>query len=295
MPSGAGYVSTAGGRLNVRSGPGTNYTVLTSVSNGAYLTVYGSENGFYKVGYAENKTGYVSRSYFTRITSAYTASVNITSGYLNVRSGAGTKYSVISALYMNDTVIVLSEENGWARVLYKNIRTGYVSSAYLKAQNEEKSVILSVPDLKQTDARWAGVTIGESGKTIAQIGCTTTCIAMCESLRLGYTVYPDEMAKNLTYSSTGSLYWPSNYVTSVSVSELLPTVKNLINNNKPVILGFTSPEKGTHWVTVIGYKNGGESYSDFYINDPGSSYRTLLSQFTEIYTGFYKMAYYKSY
>lgn len=290
-PTGAGYVQTAGGSLNVRSGPGTGYPVISSAGNGASLTIYGSENGFYKVGYAKNKTGFVSETYFKEYSAAYPAQVNIRDGYLNVRSGAGTSYAAISLLYTGENIIVLSENGGWAKVLYNNNKIGYVSTAYIKKTTETKSVILNVPDFKQTDVRWANTTLGTSGKTIAKIGCTTTCLSMCESYRLGYSVYPNDMSETLSYTSDGSLYWPSNYVTSVNVSDLISTLRNLINKNKPVILGCSS-SSGTHWVTVIGYKNGGTKYSDFYINDPGSSSRTLLSQFTSVYTDFYKIAYY---
>ncbi|MCH5197749.1 MAG: SH3 domain-containing protein [Oscillospiraceae bacterium] len=290
-PIGAGYVSTAGGNLNVRSGPGTGYSVVSSVENGTALTVYGNENGFFKVGYAKNKIGFVSSAYFKEYSGAYPAQVNISSGYLYIRSGPGTQHTAIGALYKGNMIIVISESSGWAKILYNNNQTGFVSSAYIKKLNEEKSVVLSVPDFKQTDSRWANTQLGTSKKTISQIGCTTTCLSMCESYRLGYSVYPDVMSKSLTYSPDGSLYWPSNYVTSVSVSDLLSTLRNLINKNKPVILGCSS-SKGTHWVTVTGYKDGGLKYSDFYINDPGSSSRTLLSQFTAVYTDFYKIAYY---
>lgn len=32
---------------------------------------------------------------------------------------------------------------------------------------------------------------------------------MMESFRMGRTIYPDAMAKELTYTPSGSLYWPS--------------------------------------------------------------------------------------
>lgn len=37
-------------RLNVRSGPGTNYRVVGSKYNGNVVTIYDSSNGFYKIG-----------------------------------------------------------------------------------------------------------------------------------------------------------------------------------------------------------------------------------------------------
>ena len=39
--------------------------------------------------------------------------------------------------------------------------------------------------------------IGSSGKTIAQIGCATTGIAMLESYRTGSNIYPDAMSRKI--------------------------------------------------------------------------------------------------
>lgn len=57
-----GVVDTNGGTLNVRSGPGTNYSILASLSKGATVTILGEENGWYKVNYGSGE-GYVSKQY----------------------------------------------------------------------------------------------------------------------------------------------------------------------------------------------------------------------------------------
>ncbi len=51
--------------VNVRSGPGTNFDIVTRALRGAVLSYINTENGFYKVYYDENNTkvGYVSTSY----------------------------------------------------------------------------------------------------------------------------------------------------------------------------------------------------------------------------------------
>lgn len=293
VPTGAGTVNTAGGRLNVRSAPSMSAAVVGSLYKGAYVTLYESVNGFVKLGYSDGKTGYCSERYIAKISGSYAASVNITSGYLNVRSGGSTAYSVIARLYRGDTVVVVSTSSGWAKIVFGGGRTGYVSSAYIRRiSSAANGVSLNVPSFKQTDSRWKNVTLGSSGKTIGAIGCTTTCLAMTESFRTGTVIYPDRMAGRLSYSSGGSLYWPSNYVTDISSASWLYRVKTLLNSGKPVILGCKNYSGSMHWVVITGYTGGGNAVSDFSINDPGSAYRTKLSDFTALYPVFYKLAYY---
>jgi hypothetical protein len=50
---------------------------------------------------------------------------------LNIRTGAGTSYSVISVLHKGDEVELLSKEDSWCKIKYLG-QTGYVSSKYLK-------------------------------------------------------------------------------------------------------------------------------------------------------------------
>lgn len=49
--------------LNIRSGPGKEYDKVASATNGARVTILGEENGWYKIIYSGNKTGYVSKDY----------------------------------------------------------------------------------------------------------------------------------------------------------------------------------------------------------------------------------------
>lgn len=60
-----GRIINAEKGLNIRSGPGKNYDVVASAKNGSTVTILGEENGFYKINYSGNKTGYVSKDYVT--------------------------------------------------------------------------------------------------------------------------------------------------------------------------------------------------------------------------------------
>jgi hypothetical protein len=186
---------------------------------------------------------------------------------------------------------VLSENGGWSRILYHGTKTGYVSSRYLSAKYP--AVALNVPDYKQTDSRWADVQVAQSGKTMSQIGCATTAIAMMESFRSGTAIYPDAMAKRLRYTPSGDVYWPADYVTVTEGSGYLTRLYNLLKQGKPVLLGGRNAYGKQHWVVVYAFTGASAlAASGFAIHDPGSRSRTTLQQFLDAYPTFYKYFHY---
>ena len=290
----AGTVSVSSGNLNVRSTASSSGTILTTLSKGSYITLISKSGSWWKVEYASGKYGYCSASYISQVSSSKAVCVNTSGGTLNVRTGPSTSYAVKTRLSNGKVVIKLSDHGSFSRILYNGTSTGYVSNSYLKScsSSGNSAISLSVVDYKQTDSRWSGVTLGSSGKTIGAIGCTTTALAMLESYRTGTSITPSSMSKKLTYSSSGSLYWPSNYTFVTSSTDYLYTIYGLLKQGKPVILGCKKSNGSQHWVVVTGFTGGSVSASNFTINDPGSKSRTTLSQFLSLYPNFYKIAYY---
>ena len=286
----AGIVSVANGKLNVRASASTTSSVVASLSKDSYVTLISKNGNWWYVEYADNIYGYCHADYIKTV-SGTPATVKLSSGSLNVRSGTGTSYTKIASLYNGEIVIVLSASNGWSRILFNGTKTGFVSSQYLSMGYS--AISLNVPSFKQTDSRWANVKIANSGKTIAQIGCATTGIAMMESYRTGTTIYPDAMSKKLSYSSSGNVYWPSHYTVVTSSSNYLSGIYNQLKNGKPVLFGAKKTSGAQHWVVITGYNGGNTlSASGFIINDPGSSTRKTLQQFLNEYPVFYKYFYY---
>lgn len=290
----AGVVTLSNGRLNIRKTASTESLVLSSLSNGSYITLISQSGNWYYVEYADGKYGYCHKDYI-KPDSGKTATVNTSATSLNVRYGAGTNYAIKDSIQRGDIVVILSTANDWSKILYDGVKTGYVSNRYLKTTESSTypSILLNVPDFKQTDSRWANVVIGNSGKTIGKIGCATTGIAMMESYRTGKIIYPDAMSKKLSYSSTGNLYWPSDYKVVTNSSNYLSEIYKKLKEGRPVLLGAKNYSGGQHWVVITGYT--GEktlSASAFKINDPGTKYRTNLQQFLNEYPIFYKYFYY---
>lgn len=290
----AGTVRISSGSLRVRSAPSISSSVVSALYKGETVTLLSASGNWWRVEYAHGKTGYCSADYMAVLSDSYAMQIRTAGGNLNVRTGAGTGYGIKTSLPNGRMVVVLAQSGGWAKILYNGKSTGYVSTAYLaKASTGNTAVRLSVPSFKQTDARWASVQLGSSGKTIAQSGCTTTALAMTESYRTGTTLTPATMAARLTYAPAGWVYWPSNYVTSTNSTNYLQTIYNLLQQGKPVILGATKANGGQHWVVVTGFVGGSLHAGNFTINDPGSNSRSTLSTFLNVYPNFYKIAYYR--
>lgn len=288
----AGAVTTSSGKLNVRSQASTSATVVASLDKGSYITLISKSGSWWYVEYASGKYGYCHADYIT-VVDGTPVTVATQSGSLNVRSGAGTSYTKVASLSKGEIVLQLSTANGWSRVLYHGTKTGYVSAQYLSGSSSYSAIALNVPSYKQTDSRWASTTIASTGKTFSQIGCATTAIAMMESYRTGTTIYPNAMAQQLSYTSSGSVYWPSYYTAVTSSSGYLEAIYSKLKQGKPVLFGAQTAAGSQHWVVITGYTGGTSlTASGFTINDPGSSSRTNLQQLLNVYPTFYKYFYY---
>ena len=282
----AGAVTTAGGSLNVRTQPSTASPTAASLKKGSYLTLHSRSGDWWKVEYDKGRFGYCHANYIT-VVQGTAVSVNIRSGSLNVRSGPGTQYGKAASLYAGETVLLLSADGGWSRILYHGTKTGYVSSQYLSGYF--RPVSLSVPNFKQTDSRWADKMVGDSGKTFSQIGCATTAVAMMESARQGRTIYPDVMSQQLRYTPSGDLYWPSHYIASTDPSGYLERIYQKLTQGKPVLLGMKNAYGSQHFVVVTGFIGGDTlTAGRFTIHDPGTYSRTNLQQLRDGYPTFYK-------
>ena len=115
--SGKFDTSTRRGKVTV-----SGNTVYCSIEN---FRNYANYKGFFAYkhdGNVQENTGNVT-------TSTYTRYVNTSSKNLNVRSGAGTNYSVIGSLEKGTQVTVLETNGSWSRIA-KPI-SGWVNSSYL--------------------------------------------------------------------------------------------------------------------------------------------------------------------
>ena len=124
--------------LNVRSGPSTSYSITTKLYKGDKVEILETSNGWHKIKASNGKIGWVSGDYIkvssgsTSQPSTSTTKATVTATSLNVRSGAGTSYSVITKLSKGTVVDVIeSASNGWKKIKTSGGTTGWASGDYL--------------------------------------------------------------------------------------------------------------------------------------------------------------------
>ncbi|RZT02962.1 SH3 domain-containing protein [Cuneatibacter caecimuris] len=139
-------IANGAGYINVRTGPGTNYDLLSAwprLNNGNSFQVIGETAGtdqytWYKIRIAGAYEGYVRGDLVTRQTASYYASwTGIANGlgFVNVRTGAGTEYALLPecpTLNNGSAFLVVGETKGtdglrWYRVSI-NGKKGFIRS-----------------------------------------------------------------------------------------------------------------------------------------------------------------------
>ena len=125
-----GAVKTNGGDLNIRSGPGSSYSKVGSLENGAKVQIYEIKNGWGRI-----SKGWISMDYVALDEAepepVVAKGLVASSSGLTIRKGAGSSYSKVGSLEKGDKVelyeIVTVDGAKWGRV-----SKGWISLKYVK-------------------------------------------------------------------------------------------------------------------------------------------------------------------
>ena len=174
-PEAAAPIATAKGLTNVRSGPGTVYSVLGEASTGQQFAILGKsqDEEWWQIDY-EGQTGWI---YVPNVTATNAANVQVASvvpappptedtsppnapaepetegpqlrviGLINVRSGPGTNYAVIGGATPGEYFAVsgINPEEDWWQIDYDG-QTGWVFAQLVTATGAENvPVVTDIP------------------------------------------------------------------------------------------------------------------------------------------------------
>lgn len=127
----AEMLSIAGERVQVRSGPGKQYSVKWEFGDGFPLKVLSKKGKWVKIKDFEGDTGWV---YNTFLNSEKHMIVKANKGKkkkINIRSGPSTKYKKIGQAYYGVVFKSLEQQKGWAKVKHESGLTGWVKRSLL--------------------------------------------------------------------------------------------------------------------------------------------------------------------
>ena len=243
--------------LRVRSGAGTNTSVLGYITNGTTVNITGESGDWYQINF-NGKTGYVSKEYISvsgsssgtnssgnngsqqapSTTNKVGTVVNVTSN-LRVRSGASTSSSTLGYLTNGSKVNITGENGNWYQINYNN-KVGYVSKDYISVSNTSNDG----SDTSRGDAPSNGGTT-----TTSQYG---KVIGVTSNLRV-------RSAPNTTASVLG-------YLLNGTVVSIIGTTEGWYSINYNGKTGYVSSE----YIQLV-HSNAGSS------TNQSSAYNTILN------------------
>ncbi len=135
---------TTGSSLRLRSGPSTSASTITYAAKGEAVVVISQVGEWYKVIY-DLQEGYMHSRYVSVLTreNAELGYGKINGTGVNLRSGAGTSYNVVTVGTKNDQVYIIGINDGWYKVIFNDricyIRSDYVDLTEIPYENNASS------------------------------------------------------------------------------------------------------------------------------------------------------------
>ena len=127
----AKMVSVVGDNVNLRSGPGTKYSVKWKYGSGFPLKVVQEKEGWLKVEDFEGDTGWLYQKLTSRTGHIIVKVHKNENKKVNIRSGPGTKYKVVGKAYYGVVFKTIKQQNGWAQVKHDSGLEGWIKRSLL--------------------------------------------------------------------------------------------------------------------------------------------------------------------
>ena len=127
-----GAATVAGPSLNLRTGPGTSYDVVTQLNEGNIVVILErTDSEWYKINY-HGLIGYVNVPFLRDILVAenFNAQGKITGDVVNLRSKPSTSSDLIEKYTAGTVMTVIGINSGWYKVRHEG-NTGYIRSDYM--------------------------------------------------------------------------------------------------------------------------------------------------------------------
>ncbi|MFH2122156.1 MAG: SH3 domain-containing protein [Pseudomonadota bacterium] len=121
--------STSGEKISLRTGPGEQYSVKWELGNGYPVKIISQKGKWTKIQDFENDSGWV---YASMLNKEPHVIVKVNKGKnkkINIRSGPGTKYSVVGKAYYGVVFEKKEQKKGWVKVKHESGLEGWIEKS----------------------------------------------------------------------------------------------------------------------------------------------------------------------
>ncbi|MBB5347507.1 SH3-like domain-containing protein [Desulfoprunum benzoelyticum] len=127
----AEMLSVKSQKLNLRSGPGQNYSVKCVYSKGFPLKVLKKKGDWAQVRDFQNEVGWVSKQLLATTPHAIVAVNQGKKSKINIRSGPGTNFKVVGQAYYGVVFAVVDKKGQWRKIRHQSGLSGWIQQDLL--------------------------------------------------------------------------------------------------------------------------------------------------------------------
>jgi SH3-like domain-containing protein len=124
-------VSIKGEEINMRSGPGTNYSVLYKLGSGMPLEVIKRSDDWIQIVDFENETGWVHQTTVDQTPWVIVKANKNSTAQINIRSGPGIENKIVGKAFYGVVFKKLNEKNQWVEVEHDKGVKGWIDRKLL--------------------------------------------------------------------------------------------------------------------------------------------------------------------
>lgn len=171
----AGSVQVSVDKLNVRSGPSLQDTVITTLPMKTVLPVITTKNDWLQVKLPNGQSGWVANWLVTaQQATAPVSQIESTTDNLNVRSGPGQTYTVVQKINPGTRYSIVQKNGDWIQIQLSGQTKGWVASRLVKESTSGNPVSTTPPTGNTTPTPPAANTGGTPVKPGAVQGASLT-------------------------------------------------------------------------------------------------------------------------
>ncbi len=124
-------VSVAKDRVNMRSGPGTNYKLLWILGEGYPMKVLKRQGDWLRVQDFEGGVGWIHKKLVNRTPHMIVKVYKNKNKRINIRSGPSTNNRIVAKSYYGVVFKTIKQEKGWVKVQHEQGVTGWIKRSLL--------------------------------------------------------------------------------------------------------------------------------------------------------------------
>ncbi|MEL7114924.1 MAG: SH3 domain-containing protein [Pseudomonadota bacterium] len=126
--------SPGDGYLNLRTGPGSSFAIVQKMFHGSAVNTLEYSGNWARVEHESGAVGWAHRRYMVPAATPTPAKLYVYSpsdGFLNLRTGPGTDFAIVTRMFNGEWVEILERRGNWVRVAHEYGAQGWAYAKYL--------------------------------------------------------------------------------------------------------------------------------------------------------------------